>query len=162
MILLRNLTISLQVLLIMTILTLYSTSTLSVNLFFQCIFSLQHNLKQKVICRPLRTPLLSILQKLKACMFACLFVFSFNTHHKYLTSKTSIFSGRPKHDKVLPIHKLDKKNYVNNCRLVAIPHTFSKLFEKEIAVRLWNFLEKIIYCLNVTMVLGLTTQQKLQ
>lgn len=64
------------------------------------------------------------------------------THIINITLKTGIFPDKLKIAKVIPIHKSGSKYDINNYRPVSILPAFSKIFEKVIATRLLNYLEK--------------------
>ena len=64
------------------------------------------------------------------------------THIINLTLKTGIFPDKLKKAKVIPIYKTGGRSDINNYRPISILPAFSKTFEKAIATRLTNYLEK--------------------
>lgn len=50
-----------------------------------------------------------------------------------------------KRNKIIPIHKCDKKNKVENCKPIAISSIISKITEKRIKISLISFIEKHQY-----------------
>ena len=59
-----------------------------------------------------------------------------------ISFETGVFPDRLKLSKVTPIFKSGNKSEMGNYRPISILSTFSKIFEKAIALRLTNFLEK--------------------
>lgn len=64
------------------------------------------------------------------------------SHIINITFQTGTFPKRLKEAKIIPVFKKGEKNNINNYRPIAILNNFSKVFEKIIANRLIDFLEK--------------------
>ena len=70
---------------------------------------------------------------------------------------SGIFPDKLKNAKVITLHKKGLTDNPSSYRPISLLSIFSKIFEKVMHKRLYEFLEKIIFCIHYNLVLEVNT-----